>query len=187
MSVAPSTAEVHARLAADLTAWFRRRAPAELIDDLVQDTFVRVHAGLPGLRDPERVGAWVFQIARNTLADTLRKTPEPTAPLEDGPNLPTIDAVDPFPDPGAVLASWLPTLVDDLPEPYRTALRLTELEGLSQAELADRLGLSRSGARTRVQRGRALLLRRLEACCRIEREGARVIDWHRRDTECTAC
>lgn len=182
-----STAELHGRLASDLSGWFRRRTSEDRVDDLVQETFLRVHEGLPGLRDPERVGAWVFQIARRTLADHLRRRPpeqslDATAGVE-----PQAAAVDPFDDPTAVVASWLPAMVDTLPEPYREALRLTELEGMSQAELAARLGVSPSGARSRVQRGRQRLLASLEACCEVRREGASVIDWRPRAEACGGC
>jgi len=187
MSTALSTADIHARLAADLHGWFRRRAPAHLTDDLVQETFLRVHTGLPGLRNPDRVGAWVFQIARNTLADTLRRRPDEVAEDDLPDTILAVDATDPFPDPSAVIASWLPAMIDDLPDTYREALRLTELDGLSQAQLAERLGLSPSGARTRVQRGRKLLLERLEACCLVDRQGADVIGWTRRTDSCARC
>jgi RNA polymerase sigma-70 factor (ECF subfamily) len=187
MSVRPSTAELHARLATDLRAWFARRAPADRVDDLVQDTFLKVHTGLGGLKDPERVGAWVFTVARRTLADHHRGQPDTISP-DDAPDTAlAVDASDPFPDPSLVLATWLRATIDDLPDKYREALHLTELEGLSQAELAERLGLSPSGARTRVQRGRRMLLARLESCCHIERDGADIIEWRPHEPGCGGC
>lgn len=65
-------------------------------------------------------------------------------------------------------AQWLPELIAELPETYREAVQLSELEGLPQHEIARRLGLSLSGAKSRVQRGRALLKDVLEQCCRFE-------------------
>ena len=47
-------------------------------------------------------------------------------------------------------------------------MRLSEIEGLQQQEVADRLGLSLSGAKSRIQRGRALLKGVLERCCHFE-------------------
>ena len=80
-------------------------------------------------------------------------------------------------------------MIHDLPDPYREAVRLTEIEGLTQAELARRLGISLSGAKSRVQRGRAQLKEQLIECCRFEfdRRGA-VIDCEpRRTTPCPEC
>ncbi|MFT4626486.1 MAG: catechol 2,3-dioxygenase-like lactoylglutathione lyase family enzyme [Myxococcota bacterium] len=79
-------------------------------------------------------------------------------------------------DGTAEVASWMPLMVAALPERYREAVRLSELEGLSQAEVATRLGLSPSGARTRVQRGRKRLLADLLACCPVRFEEGVVVD-----------
>ena len=69
-------------------------------------------------------------------------------------------------------------MVEELPEPYREAVRLADLEGVPQTELAERLGISVSGTKSRVQRGRQMLRKELEECCRFEfdRRG-KVIDF----------
>jgi RNA polymerase sigma-70 factor (ECF subfamily) len=59
-------------------------------------------------------------------------------------------------------------MIDTLPPPDREALTLTELEGLSQREAAERLGMSYSGLKSRVQRGRAKLRAVLDRCCEVE-------------------
>jgi RNA polymerase sigma-70 factor, ECF subfamily len=59
-------------------------------------------------------------------------------------------------------------MIFNLPEPYREALVLTEFDGLTQQELADRLNISLSGAKSRVQRGRRQLKQMLEECCTFE-------------------
>lgn len=172
-----ATDAVYEALSGDLRRWFDRRAAPDRVDDLLQETFARVHERLPGLRDTQRVGPWVFRIARSVLVDEWRRA----APLEPLEEEPTQEAQEPLVEPDALVAAWLPFIVASLPEPYREALELSELQGLSQAELAKRLGMSPSGARTRVQRGRNLLRQQLEACCEIAREGGQVLDWTPRD------
>jgi RNA polymerase sigma-70 factor (ECF subfamily) len=56
-------------------------------------------------------------------------------------------------------------LIRQLPQPYREAVMLSEIEGLRQWEVADRLGVSLSAAKSRIQRGRALLKEALDRCC----------------------
>ena len=56
----------------------------------------------------------------------------------------------------------------DLPEKYRQALMLTEFRGMKQTELAEQLGISLSGAKSRVQRGREMLRESLLDCCHFE-------------------
>jgi RNA polymerase sigma-70 factor (ECF subfamily) len=73
---------------------------------------------------------------------------------------------------------------------YRQAVQLSEIEGLPQQEVADRLGLSLSGAKSRIQRGRLMLKDELERCCRFEfdRRG-NVMDYEPRPerTVCRNC
>jgi RNA polymerase sigma-70 factor (ECF subfamily) len=66
------------------------------------------------------------------------------------------------------VAGWLPAAIENLPNRYRDAVRLYELQGVSQAEIAERLGISLSGAKSRVQRGREKLKQVLERCCRFD-------------------
>ena len=89
------------------------------------------------------------------------------------------------PDAAAALAACLTPLVRSLPEPYREALLLTDIGGLTQAEAARRLGISASGMKSRVQRGRAKLKAALLGCCEIEldRRGT-VLDYRPRRAEC---
>ncbi|MFT4627990.1 MAG: RNA polymerase sigma-70 factor (ECF subfamily) [Myxococcota bacterium] len=148
----------------------RRVRQPEVVDDLVQEVFLRVHERAHTVQDADRLAAWVHRVAHNVAMDHLRA--RRTEPLEGHE-----PSVAPEPTDGTTeVASWMPLMVAALPERYREAVRLSELEGLSQAEVATRLGLSPSGARTRVQRGRTRLLADLLACCPVRFEGGVVVD-----------
>ena len=69
-----------------------------------------------------------------------------------------------------VEAGWLPFMIAELPDAYREAVELYELKGVSQQEIADRLGISLSGAKSRVQRGRKKLKSLLSDCCSFEKD-----------------
>lgn len=162
------THQVHRLFGDDVRRWFQRRAAADQVDDLVQETFLRIHRNLDGLRDEDRLAPWVFRVCRSVLVDSSRRE----RPHEELGEL-TVDPAEP--EATLLVASWLPFFVETLPETYREAVRLSELEGLSQAEVARRLELSPSGARSRVQRGRVLLREALEDCCRIAFEHGEVV------------
>ena len=82
---------------------------------------------------------------------------------------------------------WLEASIESLPEEYRAALTLSELERLSQQEVADRLGLSLSGAKSRIQRGRSRLRDQLLACCHLEFDHhGNIVDYERRGA-CSGC
>ena len=145
----------------------RRVATPTDIDDVLQEIFLRMQRGLSSLRDDERFGPWLFKVARTAIVDHRRRAARhgpaehehtaPEATLEDSDN----DAVE------QELAGYVAPFVALLPSPYREALTLTELEGLSQKHAAEMLGISLSGMKSRVQRGRARLRELFDACCEI--------------------
>ena len=147
----------------------RRVSGAADVDDVVQDVFLRMQRGLGGLRDEQRFGPWVYQVARSAIAEHRRGRARHPLAVEPPAELPDPAPPAPLDDDGLAcdLAAQLAPFVAMLPSPYREAVTLTELEGLSQREAAAMLGVSVSGMKSRVQRGRARLRALLEACCDI--------------------
>ena len=91
-------------------------------------------------------------------------------------------------EPGGELTDCLQPMIGQLGQESQEAVRLVELEGLTHQEAAKRLGLSVSGMKSRVQRGRQQLKRLLDACCLIEldpRNG--VVDYTVRDPKRSPC
>ncbi len=154
-------------LEAKLRPFVARRVRSEVdVDDVLQEVFLRIERGLAGLRDDERFGPWVYQVARSAIVDHGRVAARHR--VADG--LPDDEPAAVEDDDGAVaqgLAAYLAGLVATLPSPYREALTLTELEGLTQKAAAELAGISLSGMKSRVQRGRAQLRKALEDCCHI--------------------
>ena len=163
-----------------LRGFVAKRAP-DAVDDVMQDIFLKVHANVDTLDDEDRIAAWVFRIARNVVVDHHRAR-QRFVPLEDEPSFEIED------DPVQALSAWLSTQIDGLPEPYASTLRATELEGRSQREVATSLGLSYSGLKSRVQRGRGMLLDRLLRCCHVELDHrGQPIDYHGKTDCCSSC
>lgn len=152
---------IRSRVADDATA-----------DDLLQDVFVKISRHGDYWKNAGHLEGWLFRVARNAVIDHYR-TRRDNVEFEDV--FADENAADPEFYDG--LKASFRRMVDELPEIYRNAIVLTEFEGLSQVELAERLGISVSGAKSRVQRARKELRRMLEDCCRFEfdRRG-RVID-----------
>lgn len=134
------------------------------VDDIIQEIYLRIHTHLADLRDPERLPAWIFQIARHAIVDHYRSR-RPAAELPELLQAPEDSCAE---DLECEVTGWLDPMIDELPEAYREALALTIREGLTQAEVAARLGLSLSGAKSRVQRGREKLKEMLWNCCHFE-------------------
>src|SRR5262249_48911554 len=117
-------------------------------EDLLQEVFLKIHTHLDTVRAPEKVGSWLYQIARHVITDhyRLHKSRPTTPPPDDLPDrLATPEGGEENEAVQRLLPGLLP-LVQRLPPLYRQALLLTEVEGLTQKALAEYLGLSFSGA-----------------------------------------
>ncbi|WP_447977372.1 RNA polymerase sigma factor SigZ [Candidatus Nitrospira bockiana] len=147
------------------------------VEDLLQDVLLRVHQHLGDVKDPSRLTSWLFQITRHAVIDHYRapgrrreipaglaadfETGEPWG-AEGGEPPEAADTV------RQELARCLRPMVGRLSERYREAVTLVDFEGLTQQTAAQRLGLSLSGMKSRVQRGRRRIKEMLEACCAIQ-------------------
>ena len=177
-----------AALMSSLRSFFARRvARPDDVEDLVQECLLRVHGRIGELRDQERLAAWVQRIARNLLVDHARRRgAEPGTGSQDLPLAElSHEASSAEGEAEREVAAWLPDFVAGLPEAYRQAVHLAEIEGLAHREIAQRLSLSISGVKSRVQRGRRRLRERLQACCELEfdRRGG-VVGWRPRQDSC---
>jgi len=156
----------------------RRVASPADIDDLLQDIFVRMHRGLASLQDEERFGGWVYRVANNAIVDKARqraRSPEVGSVDELEASTIADEATEQL---QSDLGECVALFVGRLSSPYREAITLTELEGLSQKEAAEMLGISVSGMKSRVQRGREKIRHMFEECCQIS------VDCRGRVTEC---
>ena len=171
------TAEVWHGFHGQLLAFISRRVPdRDAAQDVLQEVMLRIHRHAGELEDSAAVGAWIHQIARNAVADYYRRA----VVRRERPSGVVFEGQDPVTSEPASselrgeLAACLRPLLERLPAPYREAITLTELEGLTQASAAARLGMSASGMKSRVQRGRVQLRDLLVGCCEIEldRRGA---------------
>ncbi len=144
--------QTQARLKAFVLRYTRDKAVAE---DIVQDVFLKVHDKLPQLRETDKISGWIFRIAKNTIADHFRRKSK------------TFETVDLDWDDGEItlndcILSCLLEMLKSLPHKYREALELSELKQMSQLQLAEKLNMSYSGAKTRVQRARQLLKKKMQ-------------------------
>ncbi len=172
------------RFADKLFAFIKGKVGArEEAEDLLQEVFLRVHTGLCCFHEWEGMERWIYRVARNLIIDHYRAR-RPEEEYVDRIES-TYGAAEYEDDPAARLAFSLKDMVDLVPEPYREALVLTEYDGLTQTELAGRLGISVPGAKSRVQRARDKLKALLLECCHFELDRLGGIIGY--DERCAAC
>ncbi|MCA9877696.1 MAG: RNA polymerase sigma factor SigZ [Thermomicrobiales bacterium] len=194
-----STQQIWAEFGTRLRAFIARRVEDDAdADDILQEVFLRVHLHADAVARRERLVAWLFQVTRRAIADYYRAPARRHELLVGAP--PDLelragrrgswetedDAV--TGEAARELAHCLRPMVARLPPLYREAVTLIDLEGLPQREAARRAGLSLSGMKSRVQRGRGVLNQFMHECCQLETDaGGRVMDYQLRGGGCGPC
>jgi RNA polymerase sigma-70 factor (ECF subfamily) len=147
-------------LRGELHRFVARRVPGADAEDIVQEALLRIHRGLPGVRADGALVGWLYQVTRNALVDHVRARRVIGEP----------ERCDEPADDAAFerLAACVRPFVGMLASPYREAIELVELGGLTQVDAAARLAIPVSTMKSRVQRGRAQLRELLEQCCAID-------------------
>jgi RNA polymerase sigma-70 factor, ECF subfamily len=169
----PDAEAIWAEFHEGLLGFVRRRVRSpEAAEDIVQEVMLRVHRQVGGINRAQAVGAWVHTIARNAITDHYRSA-NVRRELASGSEVVPEAAAEPAadtPDVRGELAACIAPLLKRLPQTYREAITLSEIDGLTQAEAAARLDLSLPGMKSRVQRGRQQLKQMLIQCCAVERD-----------------
>jgi RNA polymerase sigma-70 factor (ECF subfamily) len=158
------------------------RDPA-VVEDLLHDVFLKIHAGRDRVRDPARLPAWIYRIARNVVHD-FRRRRRPAEALDDG-HVDRLAAPEVEEEMIRRLTPSVRMSITRLPPLYRRALVESDLKGTPQKELAATLGLSYSGLKSRVQRARRMVHEMLLECCHFELDArGGVIDYRPRKGCC---
>lgn len=148
---------------AELHAFLRHRCPQpEESEDLLHEVFLRAVRQGTAFCQVAQPRAWLFQVARNLLADRFRLRRE-QVPLPEELSAEPPEA----PAPIDTLSQCLPRVLSELSYDDRTALLFCDLEGGTQQALAEHLGISLAGAKSRVQRARQRLRERLVEACQV--------------------
>jgi RNA polymerase sigma-70 factor, ECF subfamily len=173
----PSVA--YADLRTSLRSYLRRRvANQSLVEDLVQDVFLKAATAAQAGRSPSNLTGWLYAAARTTVVDHYRSMRPETVELDE--TLADAEADDTLLH--QQLANCLRPLAQQLPAIYRDTLLAADFDGQSLQSLADKQGLSVSAVKSRASRGRMMLKHLLLECCHVETGGGLVNDYRRRPT-----
>lgn len=148
---------------AELLGYLRHRIRCiEDAEEVLQEVFIkamRQGAQFCGIDNPR---AWLFQVARNILVDRFRHAHEHVSLPDDIPAV-LLDEVSPV----DALSQCLPRVLSELSNEDRLAIRFCDIEQNSQQALAELLGISLPGAKSRIQRARHRLREQLICACQV--------------------
>lgn len=141
-------------------------------EDLWQETLIRMHKGMPAFAGRSSIKTWAFAIASRVAADYFRQPGRKTRIVD------LDEAAEPI-DPDRAIGERLVVdemnacvrqVIDSLPEAYRAALILHDLEGLSAEQTAEICDCSVASAKIRIHRARLRLKQALKAQCEFYRD-----------------
>lgn len=141
-------------------------------EDLLQETLMRIARGLPGFAGRAKVKTWAFSIATRVAADHFR-APERRLQIVEVDEAADLPAADRAIDERVVvdeMNACVRQVIDSLPEDYRAALVLHDLEGLNAQQVAEISGCSVATAKIRIHRARHRLRGALQQECEFYRD-----------------
>lgn len=149
--------------APELRAWLRHRLnQPQDVDDLMQDLFIKALKQGEQFCSIVNARAWLFEVARNALADRMRikrdmvELPDDLALHEED-----VAVVD-------MLTACLPRVLSELSDSDRQAIELCDIQGMPQAVYATQVGVELSAAKSRLQRARQRLRERMREVCQVK-------------------
>jgi len=173
--------KIHDEFRPRILRYLRRMLGDTDAEDVCQEVFVKVDRALPAFRGESSLATWVYRIATNAALDHVRSAAFRQAKSKvessddddpEGPGAKRTEATH-LPDTLLIrkdMNDCIRGIVDGLPELYRTVLVLSDLEELTNAEIAGVLGISLDAVKIRLHRGRARLRKEMDKKCVFYRD-----------------
>lgn len=141
---------------------FHRVKDTAEVEDILHDILIKLHENCEKVHSIKQIRSWLFTVAHHRLMDHYRQQKK-MMPALSGQQLEMAEEQTEALE--EIAENCLMGLAHKLPERYREPLMMAEMEGISQKEIAVRLGISYSGAKSRVQRAREMLREAFYNCC----------------------
>jgi len=131
------------------------------VDDVLQEILIKTFRHFKSIKESDKFKSWLYKTARTTLVDYYRRSGKYSSEeIHD-----IEDEQEESEDVKTKLSKCLKPFLDNLPEKYREPLLAVELQNISQKDLAKKMGISYSGMKSKVQRGRQMLHQQYKDCC----------------------
>ena len=154
-----TTQQVWTKYSNDLKRFIFSKVKDEAIaDDILQDSFLKIHTKLHTLKDLNKLKSWIFSIARNSVLDYFKASNktfeyanfESETQLEENVH---------------TEKDCLRGILQNLPKKYRDPIFLSDIKGMKQQEVAEQLKQSLPTTKSQIQRARKLIAQGFMDCC----------------------
>ena len=152
-----------------------------IADDILQDTFIKVHTKLHTLKDITKLKSWIFTIARNSMMDYFKNSNQTfeLAHFESETNIEEHKHTE---------KDCLNGILQGLPKKYRDPLFLSDIKGLKQQEVAEKLNQTLPTTKSQIQRARKLIAQGFIDCCGfVLNENGKLVGEIQDKDDCKVC
>lgn len=153
----------------------------DVTNDLVQETFLKIHTKLHTLKDTSKIKPWIFTIARNSIIDYFKSNNKTF-------ELANFETETIIPQNTHTEKDCLRGILKNLPKKYRDPLFLSDIKGLKQQEVANQLKQSLPTTKSQIQRARKLIAKGFMDCCGfVLNENGKLVGEIQDKDDCKVC
>ena len=186
VSAASSFEDIWLKFDKELTNFVRSRVyDTDIVKDIMQEVAIKIFKQQQTLREQKKLRGWLYQITKNTIIDYFRvhhkKVPDNLYyELTQNSEKDKVDE--------QAIEQCMPAMINRLKPKDKEVLILSSLKELSLKEVANKLHLSESGAKSRIKRSKEALASELFECCNFEKnKRGEIINYHQKDKNCKDC
>ncbi|GGW26275.1 sigma-70 family RNA polymerase sigma factor [Arenibacter certesii] len=128
-------------------------------NDIMQNSFLKIHQNIHQLKNREKAKAWAFQIVRNEIHDYFNKSSKIVQDLNHAPIVQTESYLD---------LCCFDRFLANLPEEYKSVITMVYIKGMKQKDVASEIGISLANVKARIRRAKRLLIEKFNECCKYE-------------------
>ena len=136
-------------------------------EDILQEIFFKIYRNIKQLNDEAKLKSWLYKITNNTIIDYYRRGKSSALQIEEVESVQEIAEENDNMN-NEILKCCLKLFLHELPDKYKEPLEMYELKGLKHREISEKLNITMSGSKTRIQRARKKLRKAYTECCEIE-------------------
>jgi len=156
--------------------------PAD-VDDVLQDILIKTHKNMGQIRSHDSIKSWLFQVANNTIIDFYRSSAKNNDLKEDDLWFSEEEA-----EIKSELSQCIEPFIHSLPESSAELLTAIDIQGESQKQYAESLGISYSTLKSRVQKARTELRGLFDNCCHMKLDAqGNLMDYEEKSNHCDGC
>lgn len=152
-----------------------------IADDVLQETFIKIHTKLHTLKDITKLKPWIFTIARNSILDYWKSTNQTF-------EIANFESETQIEENIHTEKDCLRGILQNLPKKYRNPLFLSDIKGMKQSEVAEQLKQTLPTTKSQIQRARKMIAQGFMNCCGfIMNENGNLVGEIQEKEDCKIC